>query len=375
MLEAGEKIPESVKTGIDNGKYAIPQSVSEMLDLISYDEAVAKAEASGFEVPQSIANGIRSGSLSPAEATAEVEALISYETMITDGGFAGDSTITALTDALYAGEMRPSEVMAEANAYLASKYPEAKNAASKGGTDTGDAYNKSAEAEFTKTPGIFDRESAKATPMLNQAEKAGPMGIATVDGSAAAAEKSTSLASALKKVASSALKAVKDFLGIKSPSTVFRDQVGEMIGEGMSVGIQKSEEEVIDSLDSLVEDANKAAVSALSPLEMPKIEKDSFLSSIDALKKETLLKSIESLGSKLPKIYAEMEASAMLHFGILAGGAAANAAAWEDPYYNKQVILRADITNTLDGRLLSKASAPYMDVELRRLDSRGERSA
>jgi len=48
------------------------------------------------------------------------------------------------------------------------------------------------------------------------------------------------LANAVVEAAKSALKAAKNFLGIKSPSTVFRDQVGSMIGAGMAQGINNS---------------------------------------------------------------------------------------------------------------------------------------
>jgi hypothetical protein len=45
------------------------------------------------------------------------------------------------------------------------------------------------------------------------------------------------LATAVVEAAKAALNAAKSFLGIKSPSTVFRGQVGAMIGAGMALGI------------------------------------------------------------------------------------------------------------------------------------------
>lgn len=45
---------------------------------------------------------------------------------------------------------------------------------------------------------------------------------------------------AAKKAAKSALDAAKNFLGIHSPSTVFRDQVGEMMAEGMAIGFEEN---------------------------------------------------------------------------------------------------------------------------------------
>ena len=41
----------------------------------------------------------------------------------------------------------------------------------------------------------------------------------------------------IKKIGNSILSAVKDFFGIHSPSRVFRDQIGEFLGEGMALGL------------------------------------------------------------------------------------------------------------------------------------------
>ena len=49
-----------------------------------------------------------------------------------------------------------------------------------------------------------------------------------------------SLADGVVNAAKAALDAAKDFLGINSPSTVMRDQVGKMIGLGMVEGIKDS---------------------------------------------------------------------------------------------------------------------------------------
>lgn len=64
-------------------------------------------------------------------------------------------------------------------------------------------------------------------------------GIAT--GIAGAADR---LVTAAVNAATNALNWVKRKLGIHSPSRVFRDQVGEMIGEGMAVGIDESASKV-----------------------------------------------------------------------------------------------------------------------------------
>lgn len=62
---------------------------------------------------------------------------------------------------------------------------------------------------------------------------------------------------AAKGAARNALSAAKDFLGIKSPSRVFRKEVGEMIGEGMALGINDSEDSVDRAIRSLNSDMFK----------------------------------------------------------------------------------------------------------------------
>ncbi len=54
-----------------------------------------------------------------------------------------------------------------------------------------------------------------------------------------------------KNAAKSALDAAKNFLGIASPSKVFRDQIGKMIDYGLAGGIDENADEVRDSVDRL----------------------------------------------------------------------------------------------------------------------------
>lgn len=68
----------------------------------------------------------------------------------------------------------------------------------------------------------------------------------------------------LLDMAKGALDAVKNFFGIKSPSRVFRDEVGVMLGKGMSIGIDKSSKEVDKSAKALAESAiNNAKIDSL----------------------------------------------------------------------------------------------------------------
>ena len=57
---------------------------------------------------------------------------------------------------------------------------------------------------------------------------------------------------AARDAAHRALDAAKNFLGINSPSRVFKEQVGEMIPAGMAEGIEEGEPEVESSMDKLL---------------------------------------------------------------------------------------------------------------------------
>lgn len=64
--------------------------------------------------------------------------------------------------------------------------------------------------------------------------------------------------SAAKNVAKSALDSAKNFLGIKSPSRRFRDEVGKMMALGVGVGFEDNipEEDIEASLDNVIKRAN-----------------------------------------------------------------------------------------------------------------------
>lgn len=65
------------------------------------------------------------------------------------------------------------------------------------------------------------------------------------------------LVNAAKNAASSALGAIKKALGINSPSRVFRDEVGLMMGEGVADGLDKSGKDIDDAFNSVLPDFDR----------------------------------------------------------------------------------------------------------------------
>lgn len=59
---------------------------------------------------------------------------------------------------------------------------------------------------------------------------------------------------AVKNAVSSIVNGAKSFLGIHSPSTVFRDEIGQYIPEGVAVGIEANTDSAIDAVHSMTDD-------------------------------------------------------------------------------------------------------------------------
>lgn len=95
----------------------------------------------------------------------------------------------------------------------------------------------------------------------------GAVGKAILDGIAGGITSGLSIiADAAKKAAQAALDAAKGLLGIKSPSRVFRKEVGAMISEGMALGIEDKIGMVEDAMDVLDEMANDRMISSVGSI-------------------------------------------------------------------------------------------------------------
>lgn len=82
--------------------------------------------------------------------------------------------------------------------------------------------------------------------------KWGELGINIIKGiTSGVANAAKDLATGVVDAAKGALNSAKKFLGIKSPSTVMRDQVGKMIGLGMAEGIADSAKQVDAAMNGL----------------------------------------------------------------------------------------------------------------------------
>ena len=77
-----------------------------------------------------------------------------------------------------------------------------------------------------------------------------------------------SLARAAAEAARAALDAAKSALGISSPSTVFRDEVGLQVGAGFAEGIDNSRHSLIESMNDLINGLKAEAQLNITGLDM-----------------------------------------------------------------------------------------------------------
>ena len=74
--EAGRDIPQAISDGINNGIYAIPESINQLDSLISFDDALSKAGLQGKQIPTYISQGLMNGQITLKDAIAQVNEVL-----------------------------------------------------------------------------------------------------------------------------------------------------------------------------------------------------------------------------------------------------------------------------------------------------------
>lgn len=70
--EAGREIPEAISQGINDGIYAVPESMEQLDKLITLDNAIKEAGLEGEKIPASISQGVMNGELTVQQAMAKI---------------------------------------------------------------------------------------------------------------------------------------------------------------------------------------------------------------------------------------------------------------------------------------------------------------
>ena len=194
---AGLKIPKGLVKGIKAGEYEIPTTVSELQELINFQNVVNKADKAGIDIPKKISNGLTNGTLSVSEATTQLTDVVNGELAKTANKAGGKGTETS-------------------NKY-ASAISAGAGAARTAGQTLGNAANSGAGSVSAYSTGVDFSNG------LAQGIRAGAYAVR------AAAE----------SVAAQALAAAKREAQTGSPSKKWDRELGQMDAAGLARGLLK----------------------------------------------------------------------------------------------------------------------------------------
>ena len=254
--EAGVKIPDGLVSGIEAGVENPEQALSHATDLL---EAAIEGQASGLleiaqnagiQIPQSIQDGIAAGGDAAQTAMTELLSLISEAASDAEGTAqeagetVGDAVTTAVEDKESAASSAGSILASGAATGAKGKTSEMTSA----GTSLGSSL----------ANGINSQQGAArgAGMLVAMAARSGASGVGGFSG--IGANMASGIASGIRSNGSAitdalvaqvhaAVAAAKNAAQIKSPSRVFRDQVGKQISAGIAVGIKQSTKDTVDA--------------------------------------------------------------------------------------------------------------------------------
>lgn len=293
----GVEIPEAIAEGIRSGQYAVPQSVSEMQSLISYQSMIDKATSSGMKLPESLTNGIKSGQTKPSEAVKQMDSLVSFNDLLNKAGIAGEQVPDQLAQKVAEGKLKPADAVKQMNnlvefndllskseiagatvpkeiqdAILSGKMKpaDAMKAVKQNIVDTiNSIQGQMKTAGNTMITALKSGMNAKKGDVTKEAKSIADSGASTVknaksqyklaggqlvSGISSGVNSNSSIAtSAIGSLASSMLARFKQTLQIKSPSRVFKKEAG-FVPLGAAAGIDENSQIAVDSVDKMVND-------------------------------------------------------------------------------------------------------------------------
>lgn len=259
-MEDGILLPENLAQGVTDGSVAVSDAVEQLKSLTTFDELADEAAEAGLAVPQFLSDGIKNGSIAPAEAVKQMQNLIDFQKMLNDSSIAGQKVPDNIMQAIANGSMKPKDAIKQMTDGMATE------------ADASDKMGKSADKS---TDGYSKKIESKAPEAKKSGKK---LGDATVDGVKPAAgqmkteganagqgfadglsSKSGVVAGAAAALVRNAMAAAKKEQDSHSPSRKWRKEIGNMSGEGYVLGVEDKEKEAIQAGKNLVRSTIEAA--------------------------------------------------------------------------------------------------------------------
>lgn len=261
---AGIQIPQSVKDGINSGKYVIPTTVSELEALIKFDNAANRAVGDGKKTSDNLAQGMREGTVTAQQAAQQLTNAVKGETGKTpgqtkaDGKKAGQSFNQGLSEQAGGAKTAGSKVKESAKSGASG------GSLSGQGRSMGSTYGSgvSGQSGAAQKAGKALKDMAKSGASGGSLRSIGKsLGDGLANGLRAALGVVKSAANALVAEANRAAKAKAK---IHSPSRLFRDEVGMPIAEGLAAGMQKGTPSIEAASKNMITAASNTGTASLT---------------------------------------------------------------------------------------------------------------
>lgn len=302
--DGGMKIPKSVSEGVASGRYQVAQSVGELQNLITFDQAVQKANLQGVEIPQVLSAGVNSGQVSVTDAIQRLNGIAKFDGLAKNAGLSGDKAIQNLRDNIASGAvsvsaatnrvaavakfgklvkngglsgtktvqtLRNSILNGETTLAAAAKQIADRcdnNLAPKRTKTTGETASKEYAGGLQKGAAIAERAarsvgSGSMDELRTASSKGSGVGYSLSEGFASGIlQGKWKAVNASIKLVDDSIAAARKRADVNSPSKKMRDMVGAPIAEGLAVGIQEGSGDARDAAAQMVDDALTAADAA-----------------------------------------------------------------------------------------------------------------
>lgn len=269
---AGIQIPQSVKDGINSGKYVIPTTVSELEALIKFDNAANRAVGDGKKTSDNLAQGMREGTVTAQQAAQKLTSAVKSETGKTpgqtkaDGKKAGQSFNQGLSGQAGGAKTAGSKVKESAKSGASG------GSLSSQGRSMGSTYGSgvSGQSGAASKAGKALKDMAKSGASGGSLRSIGKsLGDGLANGLRAALGAVKSAANALVAEANRAAKAKAK---IHSPSRLFRDEVGKPIALGLAEGMEKGTPAIEAASKGMVATAAMTGSAALTGGDMAQMK-------------------------------------------------------------------------------------------------------
>lgn len=259
----GVKIPKNLAQGISSGKISAKQAIKSLEKVTEFDNSdiVKKAKKNGIAIPKSLREGIASGKISVKKAAKNVSEAVDFTQAAKKAGKEGTKAAKKLTKNILEGKMDAKKAGEKLGIAAGEATKKGTAPAEKNGEKTGKGYVKETSGSINKNKGKVKKSAQGAVDGTKEVKTSGLSSIGeNIISGIASAITPGGLTAPLGNAIDQAISWAKKKLGIKSPSTVMRDEVGIFISKGLAKGIESG----IGEVKTTSEQTAKSAVNAMN---------------------------------------------------------------------------------------------------------------